>query len=140
MESAQALLAMRRLFLEEVKPFRPEPTQFDNQTDGFVMPENSMWMRFNVLEGETVQMDICATPFTETSGSVIVNCFAPLGKGTGELRTLADFVASVFRLRTKYEVTYRVPSILTVGRSDNGRWWQVNVTCPFTYRNTLTLR
>lgn len=91
----------------------------------------TLWVRFNVVDGESTRTTIGATTNNVRSlGLVIVQIFAPLDKGNAAALAKADAVAAIFRDWCGSTVRCRTPSIKEVGPDGNG-WYQVNVSVPF---------
>lgn len=98
---------------------------YDNEIKN--KPADKIWIRLNILPGQTTQVQIGAT--YRTVGIVIAQIFLPLGRGTKNLHSMADKVKTAFRAVTVSGVVFRAPSETNVGRTEN--WWQLNVTIPF---------
>ena len=102
---------------------------YDNVEDGH--PADTKWVRMSILDGEAFQSEIGASPKFRHPGIMEVQVFVPVHEGDKTALTLADQIVTAFRRTTiSGSVVFRTPSVLTVG-STGGKWWQVNVTCPF---------
>lgn len=103
------------------------PTEYDNIA--IQHPKDAVWARVNVQSTVTRQTEI-GNPITfRTLGLIIVQLFSPFNTGDNDILTLADKVVLAFRRVTADGVTYRTPTVQTIGRTKE--WWQVNVNCPF---------
>lgn len=104
-------------------------TQYDNQS--LDNPDNEIWCRLTIKSGETTQESIGAPSSNRdrTSGVMIAQLFAPIGKGDGDLKELAETIRAAFKRVTQDGVTFRTPSIYEQGTREG--MWQINVVCPF---------
>ena len=91
---------------------------------------DDLWVAWSVQEGDSKTSEIggTATRYRDM-GSMIVQIFVPLKKGTGDALALADTIAGSFRNVTYSGVRFRVARVTRVGV--RGKWYQVNVVCPF---------
>jgi len=103
--------------------------QYDNAP--FTPPDESAWVRFTILWGASRQTEIGATPKFRGTGNAIAQIFVLEETGTSVAVDYADKIATVFRRVTVGTVTFRTPFPQPVGRE--GKWWQLNVDCPFIY-------
>lgn len=122
--------AMKRRWLALMKDVKLD-TVFDNE----VASTSPTWARFSIRNADSQQADISTAPRTRTVGVIIIQLFTRVGELDGEVMQLADKAKNVFRLRTVDGITYREPTITTVGAREG--WWQVNVTCPFEYEEIV---
>jgi hypothetical protein len=102
-------------------------TEYDNVKTEH--PKDGIWARVNIRPSVTSQTEIGNPVTFRTLGVMIVQLFAPFDTGDRDLLVLADKIVTVFRRVTADGVTYRTPTVLSIGR--NKEWWQVNVNCPF---------
>ena len=109
----------------------------------FEQPDNEMWIRWSVSNGDTYRVSIGAsTSRYRHSGVAGAQIFSVLGKGTRDALILADRIVAKFLSITDKtsvpgnSVVFRTPTITHVGRSDS-QWWQINVSCPF-YADEIT--
>ena len=109
---------------------------FDNVPEGPVNP-GVKYARLFILPADSNQITLenGNGSLHRAAGVIMVQCFAPLGKGTKEALDMADSVATIFRnARLTNGVLCRSP------RRDPGRatgsHYQVNVIVPF-QRDTL---
>ena len=119
---------IRSRFKALVEDVETLATQYDNEGEDH--PEDALWCRFTIRTGESDRADLGVTPPRDrTVGVAIAQLFDPLEKGDKTILAMADKIKTAFKAVTDTGVTFRVPSITIVGR--DGKWWQVNVTCPF---------
>lgn len=100
----------------------------------FQPPEETTWARITVVELDSRQVsmgDIGNRRF-DNDGMILVNCFAPLGKGAQAALVLAQVAKTVFGsvafsdLHT-FAATHRI-----LGKDPDG-WWVVVVEIRFRY-------
>lgn len=92
-----------------------------------------LWVRLTILFADSIQVSI-GSPGAQRvrhPGQMIAQIFSKIGEGTGTARELADKIRAAFSRVTADGVTYRTPSIVKVQRDADGKWWQINVVCPF---------
>lgn len=109
---------------------------FDPETEAKSGNDWLPWVRISVIRGtgSAVQADIAESPRHRHFGTLSADVFSPQGAGTAPALTLADSFAASFRSVTAGGITYRTPSMTTVG--SDGVWHQVNVSVPF-YRDEV---
>jgi hypothetical protein len=103
---------------------------------GFVPATHVGWVRATVLGGEAQQAtlgDVGGRRFRVT-GVVVVQVFAPTGRGPIAALDLADDVAAVFEGVTTGGVVLGASTISPAGR--DGEFFQVNVRTPFYFDRT----
>ena len=111
--------------------------QFDNEATQAI--GNQRWARAQVIHASTSRLRQNSIRTTRAGGMVrrggllLVQIFAPITEGDGDLLAIADFVEDSMRSTTLDGVTYHVPSTERVGRTQDGKWWQVNVQVPFSF-------
>ncbi len=68
----------------------------------FTPPEDAAWVRFHIAPAHAHQASLGATGsrLFRGSGLIFVQCFAPLGAGSGEAEELAEAACAVFRGRS----------------------------------------
>ena len=100
-------------------------------------PGNVLHARVSVLTGDSVQVTSGATgsQWVETIGDVTVSLFGPLNRGVSALVALADKIVTAFTTNTDSGVTFQVPSVIILGEISGE--WQVNVVCPWYYREQV---
>ena len=123
--------AIRGAFDTQIADTYPSGLDVQYDNDGaFVQPEDSAWVRFAVLPGESFQMTLGTQKRYRTPGLAVASIFVPVGVGDKAAYVIADYIADRFRTITLNGVTFKTPSVASLGRS--GDVWQVNVRCPFT--------
>jgi hypothetical protein len=120
---------VRSRFKTQIADVESLVTQYDNQS--LDNPDNEIWCRLTIKSGETTQESIGSPSSNRdrTSGVMIAQLFAPIGKGDGELKELADVIRAAFKRVTQDGVTFKTPSIYEQGIREG--MWQINVVCPF---------
>lgn len=95
--------------------------------------EDSSWVEFTILDGESNQVSLGDSPLHRNVGVININIYAPLDTGTGSARALADQAATIFRSVQFSNILCRSPSITRIGnvKRESGSWYQYNVTVPF---------
>jgi hypothetical protein len=109
----------------------------ENQLDG------KLWARCTMVDGDGEQLTLGKTKRFRTYGALVVQVFGPIGSGDAGIREVVDEIDQgvdennicLFRSVKADGLTWRTPSITNVGAS--GKWWQINVTCPFYYEASL---
>jgi hypothetical protein len=104
-------------------------TQYDNQS--LDLPDNEMCCRHAIDIHDSNQVSI-GSPSSQryrSEGMMMVQLFAPIGKGDGDLLELADAIDTAFSCITDSGVTFKKAKPSKGRRSDNR--WMVNVYCPF---------
>ncbi|HZL99391.1 MAG TPA: phage tail terminator-like protein [Planctomycetota bacterium] len=130
MTSWQAMAdAVRSRFKTLVEDVVPIPTEYDNHA--FTPPANAPWARWAIQPAVARQLEMGAASARtfRTDGRAVASIFVPEGLGDQAALVVADVVSLAFRAQTASGVTYRSPVVKVLGRS--GKWWQVNVECPF---------
>jgi len=118
---------IRTRFKDEVVGTTKLVVAYDNAP--FVEPEGKMWVRLNIQHSITNQTEIGATKRFRTYGLIIVQIFIPIEEGDVDALILAKTIRDTYRCTTISGVTYQTPYKDIVGRS--GKWYQINVVCPF---------
>ena len=98
----------------------------------FNPPDNASWVRFTTQHSTAFQasMGDPGNNFIRHPGVVTVMIFSPLNRGDKAALELADNAAAVFRGYQSAGVYFRSPpSIRRVGV--DGKWYHINVVCPF---------
>lgn len=101
------------------------PIAFDNVD--FDPPNNSEWVRLNILNGASSNRTIEAKK--RHTGAIVLQLFAPKHGGTGTLRGYADTLAEIFEDQTFDDVVCDTASLTNVAGSDE--WYQLNLTIPY---------
>jgi len=100
-------------------------------------PDDDVWVRFTVLDGNTQQAEMGGAQTTyRTPGLATAQVFIPMNAGDKAGRELADVIVEAFRAVTVSGLTFRAPAVVPVGAS--GKWWQLNVNCTFYYDELIT--
>lgn len=130
MTTFQALTdVVRSRWKAQIEDAQSIPTGYDNApfnepTDG------STWARFSVIPGESQQKSMGGTNRRfRTVGIGMAQIFTGTETGTKTSNVLINAIVTAFRGVTDTSVVFRTPSVVRVGRT--GKWWQVNVICPF---------
>jgi len=129
--------AVRSAFNTNITVAESIDTAWDNAP--FTPPsDGSLWCRASVLFGQSFQPTCGSAKHTRFPGILAVQVFSPLEVGDKDALALADTIRGVFNLVTISEVVYGVVSIDRMGRDSGssrqagtGKWYQVNVFCPF---------
>lgn len=125
----QALFnAIRSRFMTLVEQAIPISVQYDNAE--FTPPDASSWVHFTVLPGATDLEELGAQKTWRDTGTAVANVFVPLLLGDAAALAIAETIKQAFRGVSVGGVTYRSPSVRTVGAT-GGKWWQVSVSCPW---------
>jgi len=96
----------------------------------------SPYGRISIMPGDTQRATIGA--FTDnlhrSTGITMVSVFVPFGTGDELALRMTDLIARKFTAVTTGIVTFTNASHVRVGRA--GKWWQFNVSCPFSFDTT----
>ena len=122
--------AVRTFFDTNITTGLSVPTAWDNAV--FSPPNGTTWTRFSMVETKAETIEGGTNRRYRTPGAAVAQVFSPLGVGEKDALSLADSIAGVFRATTVDGILFHTPRILTLGRLSD-RWWQLNVTCPFSY-------
>jgi len=101
------------------------PVAWENVT--FDTPNNSAWVRLNILNGSSAYRAI--NGLKRHLGLIIVQIFVPKDTGSSAGREYADTVKQIFEGKKFSDVLCDVASIETIGT--DSVWHQVNVTIPY---------
>lgn len=121
---------VRTRFKTQVADAESLPTQYDNAQ--FAVPQTGAWATWSVIQADSLQASTGGGNGGEryrTLGLGEAQIFTALEEGPQPALALADKVRAAFRRVTQSGVVFESPSLSVVGRE--GKWWQVNVTCPF---------
>lgn len=97
-------------------------------------PEDDvLWARLIVEESDRRKVELGPRPGARSRvfGSVVVQLFAPVGRGTEQLYELQSALEEAFDSKTVNGLVFATPSSRELGRS--GDWYQTTVSCPFHY-------
>lgn len=100
----------------------------------FVQPDT--WIRHTILESQGRTVQSSPVQRHRHPGRTVSQIFIPYSQGEEPGLDLGDSIASAYRAVTIDGILFRTPTLKTVGRS--GKWWQINVDCPFWYETTST--
>ena len=105
------------------------PTQYDN--DGaFEKPtDNSTWVRFSVMFGDSTQTTLGSQREFRTPGIAHAAIHAPLGLGDKAALEVADAINAAFRSITVSGIVFTTPRAPQHQR--DGAAWVLIVQCPF---------
>jgi hypothetical protein len=93
----------------------------------FDIPNNSDWIRLNILNGSS---NYRAIDYKKRhTGVILIQVFTPVNTGTNKVREYSDTIASIFDSRTFSDIVCDVASVQNIGADDG--FHQVNVTIPF---------
>jgi|TARA_R110000803_G_scaffold115665_1_gene184180 hypothetical protein len=90
-------------------------------------PNNTSWVRFNILNGQTEYRAINYAK--RYNGIINIQIFVPLKTGTNTQRGYADTISAIFESQSFNDVVCDVASVTTVGTDD--KWHQMNVDVPY---------
>ncbi len=108
------------------------PYQFENVA--FNTPIAKAWARLTVRHGDEMQKSM-GSPGSNTfrqPAVLFVQLFAPVSKGTEELRKLGDLACSIFRAKRLGNILFEAPSFSLL--DPDGSWARAIVRAPF-YRD-----
>jgi len=98
--------------------------QYDNHA--LTPPDVAPWVRWTLQPAGVRQPEFGTY---RTDGRAVASIFTPMAMGVQAGLALADTISAAFRLVAASGVTWRSPAVRTIGRA--GKWWQLNVECPF---------
>jgi hypothetical protein len=127
MTFGEAAKEIRQRFDANVAQVEDVPVEYPNTP--FSPPKDETWMRMRILWGDSFQATLGEAKRFRTPGVLEVQIFEPVQKGDGCSLDLSDKIKSLFRSTTVNGITWRTPSLASVGRDE--QWWQTNVSCPF---------
>tara|TARA_R100001143_G_C3346307_1_gene126972 strand:- start:413 stop:814 length:402 start_codon:yes stop_codon:yes gene_type:complete len=107
--------------------FSSVQTAHDNAP--FDPPDDAIWVRFTILQGNGQQTTLGRDRTFRTSGIIRVSIFDPAKKGTKESAELADQIADEYRSSSVGGVVYQTPVFRRIGIS--GGYYQSNLDIPF---------
>ena len=114
---------------EEAEPF--SPVQYENIP--YTPVTGTKWARFTVISGEANQASIGApgSNYYRYTGTIQVQCFAPLGLGAAGAKDLADAAIGIFHNKAQSGYIFRAGYAVTVPNSATDGWYQVNAIIPY---------
>jgi hypothetical protein len=121
---------IRSRFSTLVEDTQSIPVQYDNAPD--VIPGDALWARCSIVQGDSFRVSIGTVTADRyrSVGVMVASIFSPMDQGDSASLGLAQVVRDAFISVTDGGVTFKTPSIASIGKSGT-KWWQVNVTCPF---------
>ena len=105
--------------------WKATPVAYDNVA--FDPPNDSEWIRLNILNGESGYRAI--NNEKRHLGLIVIQCFAPINTGTSTLRGYADSLIGIFEDQKFNDIVCRVGGITPVVSTDT--LYQINVTIPY---------
>lgn len=117
----------RTRFRDQVETPQGIAVVYDNGPD--THPDDILWAMWTVLPTTTNQVTVGLNATYRTIGIAVAQIFQPIEQGDQQALQLADIVADAFRAQQQDSLRFLVPSVSVIGR--RGKWWQVNVSCPF---------
>ncbi len=93
----------------------------------FDTPNNTSWVRFNILNGSSAYRAI--NGLKRHTGVISIQIFAPVNSGTHTIRGYADTISAIFDGVSFNDVVCDVASIITIGADD--KFHQINVNVPY---------
>lgn len=129
--------SIRSWFGTQIEDVLPLPTQYDDAP--FVQPDAGRWCRFTIIESGSVPVGKDGPAIVQRkTGLAMAQIFIPIRIGDGLALATADSIATSFRAVSVDGISFRAPDVITVGEGRDGKWWQVNVSCPFSYETLST--
>ena len=101
------------------------PVSWENIT--FSEPNNSAWIRLNILNGATEYRAINYKK--RYNGIINVQIFVPIKTGTTVARQYSDIICSLFDSVIFDTVVCDTSSVTIVG--SDAKWYQINVDTPY---------
>ena len=101
------------------------PVSWENIT--FSEPNNSAWIRLNILNGATEYRAINYKK--RYNGIINVQIFVPIKTGTAIARQYSDIICSLFDSVIFDTVVCDTSSVTIVG--SDAKWYQINVDTPY---------
>jgi len=110
----------------------------------FTIPTTA-WVCLEVWDGVSRQVSLnvstgaTTTSLRRSTGTVLVNIYTPLTKGSKAARDLADTACGIFRSNQVSGITFEEPSVRRVGEQyytvggvqSTTQWYQMIVSVPF---------
>lgn len=107
----------------------------------FTVPTTA-WVSIEVWDGAALKASLGnGARLRRSTGTVFVNIYTPLNKGSKAARDYADSVCAIFRDKQVSGITFEEPDVKRIGEqyfSINGvqsttQWYQMIVSIPFFY-------
>lgn len=118
-----------KVFVEDVETVQVEYDNAPFDLDETSMWNDSVWVRFKVLPGDSFQAEVGTQNTYRTPGVCIAEVFCLIEMGDKLLLEMADIIKAAFRSVSYEGVVFRTPSIQSPMREQ--KWWRVSVHCPF---------
>ncbi len=114
---------------EDPAPF--SPVQYENLA--YTPVPGTKWVRFTVISGEANQASIGApgSNYYRYTGTVQIQCFAPLNMGAAGAKEMADKAIGIFHNKVSAGYIFRAGYAVTVPNSATDGWYQVNAIIPY---------
>ena len=93
--------------------------------------DHIVWMRCNVLTGNSYQASLGAKKRWRTPGVIVFQIFVAIGSGTAVIDRTIDLIVAEFRGTKDSSVTYQAVRREDLGNTESGNWYQVNASVPF---------
>lgn len=96
-------------------------------------PANTLWLQFNILNGQGAQMSV-GTPgsnIVRNSGVLAIRVNVPSMQGSAPFRAVADDIQTLFRNTTIGNVRFTIPYV-SGGFTTMGAYSTWTIMCPFT--------
>lgn len=105
------------------------PIRYENMTS--VEPDSGIWAKYVFIPSgsEDASIGSPGKNVVRSSGIFMISLFNDFGKGDGDLIEKADAIITDLRSAVLSGIRLRQAYMTRVGRA--GKWWQVNVTCPW---------
>ena len=114
---------------EDPAPF--SPVQYENLA--YTPVTGTKWVRFTVVSGEANQASIGAPGqnYYRYTGTVQIQCFAPLNMGAAGAKELADKAIGIYHNKVSAGYIFRAGYAVTAPNSATDGWYQVNAIIPY---------
>ncbi len=114
--------ASTEIDIDENVPFNPT-----NETE---------WIKLRIFDESTQRINIGMPGIHRNNGTIIVEIYTPLNRGTRTGRAYADSIADIFRDKQFNGITCRSASISVPGEKEG--WWMTVVSVPFYWDGTYS--
>ncbi len=95
--------------------------------------EFPVWMAVSIDPSLSFHAEMGGDGRHRTPGTIAIQLFSGLNKGTADAENIVDSIISAFRSTTSDGIIYGTPTRLRGGRSDDEAWWVTPVVIPFSY-------
>lgn len=109
------------------------PLAYDNQQVTPPIDSATPWARIFFLVQEKPQISFGNKGRWEQAGTVVVQIFTGLGRGTSEADNLANIASDAFNGKKTANPVVRFYENRTLPGRDDGNWYQTEVTARFRY-------